>query len=261
VTSIGVPEKLPIEKDAVSSLPGLFLKRKRDQIAEACFGQRVLVRKEPVIGRESELRPPFHRLGQDVRPEPSGQGRWNRFVEEQPDVPPSSRTRALQRRGESHGRARVEVGDSVLLPLFLVEIDGQKKTGIIAEERIDSGDEIFSVVIRAGEMPPDDFIRELEESAVRAVSTFDPRLLADAADPFIGAGWRVAGFPALSAFEAPGIEIVTAAKQGAEEADLGLGGRAVVDSKALSRLRVRLVGDEELFAFADHDAGGSSRPW
>jgi hypothetical protein len=69
-------------------------------------------------------------------------------------------------------------------------------------------------------MPTDDLFSELKEAAVRAIGAFDPRLLTDATDPFIGTRRRITGFSGFPAFETARINILPATKKRAKQADL-----------------------------------------
>lgn len=54
---------LIVEEDAVTKISWLLLERQRDQIAEASVWQCVLVRKEPIVGSQANVRMTFHRFG------------------------------------------------------------------------------------------------------------------------------------------------------------------------------------------------------
>jgi len=58
-----------VEEDAVAVTAAVFLQRQCDQIAESTMWQGVLTREEPVVRIETDVRPMFHRLGQDVAAE------------------------------------------------------------------------------------------------------------------------------------------------------------------------------------------------
>ena len=88
-----------IEEDAVALLAGSLLQRQGDQVAESSLRHRVLIRKETVVRIQSDVRPPLHRLGQEVRSEPAGQRGRNRLLEEDPDVSASSGARPFERGG------------------------------------------------------------------------------------------------------------------------------------------------------------------
>ncbi len=55
--------QLAVDKDAISTLPGVPLKRKSNQIAEATDRHRVLTRKETIVRLEANFRPALHGLG------------------------------------------------------------------------------------------------------------------------------------------------------------------------------------------------------
>jgi hypothetical protein len=55
--------KVIINEQAVSVFTRTPLQGKRDQIPETSLRQRVLIRKETIVGIESELVPLFHRSG------------------------------------------------------------------------------------------------------------------------------------------------------------------------------------------------------
>jgi hypothetical protein len=61
-----------VEEDRVPVVPRTSLEGKRDQVAEAASGHRVLVGEESVVGLHGELVPPGHRLGEQERRHPSG---------------------------------------------------------------------------------------------------------------------------------------------------------------------------------------------
>ena len=56
---------------------------------------------------------------------------------------------------------------------------------------------------------------------MRAQRALDPGLLADALDPFVRAGWGIAGLAGLPALEPPRVDVLAAAEQRAEEGNLG----------------------------------------
>ena len=97
--------------------------------------------------------------------------------------------------------------------MCLVKIGRQEEAGLIQEHRIDAHDEVAAVVILAGEVPANDIVGDREKTAVGAVVTLDPGLLADAPDPFIGAGRLIARPAGLAALEAAGMDILPPAKE------------------------------------------------
>ena len=58
--------ELLVQEDAVARCPWLLLQRQRDQVAEAAFGQGILVGKQPVVRSEADFRAAFHGLGEKV---------------------------------------------------------------------------------------------------------------------------------------------------------------------------------------------------
>ena len=85
-----------IEEDAVVLLAGALLQRQGDQVSESSLWHRVLIWKEAVVRTESDIRSALHRFGEDMRSEPSSQGGWNGFLEEEPDVGASPGARPFE---------------------------------------------------------------------------------------------------------------------------------------------------------------------
>ena len=56
---------LIVEENAVAQVSRLLLERQCDQIAEASVRQRVLIRKEPIVGTKTNVRTAFHRFSQN----------------------------------------------------------------------------------------------------------------------------------------------------------------------------------------------------
>ena len=180
---IGIGKPLLVEEDAVATFPRLFLQRQGDQIAETALGQRVLIGEEAVIRIQADIRPAFHRFGQDVRTEPACQRGRDGLLEEQPDVPAVAGARSLQSGRQVHAAARFQDGSCIFLPMRLVEIGGQEEAGLVLKHRIDAHDEIAAVVISAREMPANHFVGDGKEAAMRAVGALDLGLLAQAREP------------------------------------------------------------------------------
>src|SRR5882672_4668908 len=97
-----------VEEDAVAVIAAVFLQGQRDQIAESTVWQGVLIREEPVVRIETDVRPTLHRLGQDVRAELSRERGWHRLFEEQPHVAAPPRTRSLECRRQIHSAAGLD---------------------------------------------------------------------------------------------------------------------------------------------------------
>jgi hypothetical protein len=84
-----------------------------------------------------------------MRPEPSSQRRWDRLLEEEPDVPTSSRSRPLQEGWEREPLARRKEGRRVSLPIGFVEIYRQEEARFVQEQRVDARDEWLALRILA----------------------------------------------------------------------------------------------------------------
>jgi hypothetical protein len=79
----------------------------------------------------------------------------------------------------------------------------------------------------ARQMPSNHIIGNRKETPVGTIRTFDPRFLADTANPFVGASRRITGLASFPALEAKGINVRPSAKQRPKQADL-YGGRRIV---------------------------------
>src|SRR5258708_40281675 len=82
-------------------------------------------------------------------------------------------------------------------------------------------------------MPADHLVSYLQKAAIGTIRAFDSWLFTDAANPFIGAGRRITGFPGFSALETPGIYILSAPKKRSKQLYLGGGRRIVWDGEVL----------------------------
>ena len=72
----------------------------------------------------------------------------------------------------------------------------------------------------AGQVPANDVVGDRNEPAVWTLGTLDARLLAEPADPFVCAGWRVARFPRLSILEATRIDVTSICRAARERTEL-----------------------------------------
>ena len=104
-------------------------------------------------------------------------------------------------------------GRRILPPTFFVKIDGQQKTGLVQEHGIETHDEITTPVITSGEMPADDLVRDRQKSPVWANSTFNPSLIAEPLDPFIGTGRLITAFAGFTTFKSKRINILKREKK------------------------------------------------
>src|SRR5260370_41099838 len=88
-------------------------------------------------------------------------------------------------------------------------------------------------------MPADHLVRYLQPAAIGKCRASDSWLYTHAANPFIGAGRRITGFPGFSALETSGIYILSAPKKRSKQLYLGGGRRMVCDGEVRWIRRVR----------------------
>jgi hypothetical protein len=88
---VGKRDEGAINKDSVVLFAGSSLQRQSNQISKTSLGHRVLIRKQPVVRIQSDIRTPLHRLGKDMRSQSSGKRSRNGFFEEEPDMGASPR--------------------------------------------------------------------------------------------------------------------------------------------------------------------------
>ena len=122
-----------IHEDTVALVTRTALERQGDQVPEAALRHRVLVREEPVVGVQADVRPVLHRLREKVRAEPARQRRRNRVLEEEPRVSAAPGSRALERGGQAEAPTALKEGDRIGLPALLVEINGQEEARLVEE--------------------------------------------------------------------------------------------------------------------------------
>ena len=113
-------------------------------------------------------------------------------------------------------------GLHVLMPILLVQIDCQEPTALICEQRINAGDESIPMRIFSRKVPSDDIVSDRQKSLMQALTAFDPRFLADAANPLVTTGGLVASPSGFPTFKPARINILAASKKGSEQFDLGL---------------------------------------
>jgi hypothetical protein len=232
---IGKRKSLLVEKNAVAQVSWAFLQRQGDQIAETTLRQSILIGKETVIRIQPDVRPEFHRFGQDIGPEPASQRGGHGLLKEQPDVASVAGTRTLQKCRYVQAAACLQDGCGVSLPIGLVEIGGQEKAAFILQHRIHADDEIAAGRILSRQVPADDVVRDRQEVTVLAIGTLDAWLVAEANSPLVDARRLVTGLAALAALEAPRIDVLTSTKQGTKQSDLGFR-RGLTMDKAVVRV-------------------------
>ena len=69
-------------------------------------------------------------------------------------------------------------------------------------------------------MPRHYIVCDSKELTIRAICALNPWLFANAADPFIRAGWRIARSPRLATFKTARVNVISAAEERTEERDL-----------------------------------------
>ena len=149
--------------------------------------------------------------------------RRHRSGEEEPGVGAVSGTGALHGYRNSVSLARLAEGSYVFPPAVVVEVHGEEPAPLVLEHGIDAHDLLALEVLK------NFCVVDRQEGLVRAFAAGRPAaanralLLADAADPFVGANGRVPGLPGLRVFPASRKDIGPAPKERAKEANL-LGG-------------------------------------
>jgi hypothetical protein len=119
---VGVRLQGIVHEHAAAVLARHLLQRQRDQVAEAAFGHRVLVREQPVIGCELQLPGAGTGVADERRAEPSRIPRCNVRREEDPRMYAMARTRNLQRDGHAQFTARLREGRCVGAPIGVIEV-------------------------------------------------------------------------------------------------------------------------------------------
>ena len=80
----------------------------------------------------------FHRLGQDEASQLSRGDRRNGCLEKDPDMAALAGSRSLQINMNAGLSGRVDVGESIFLPMVLVEVRGKKPASLVRQHRIDA---------------------------------------------------------------------------------------------------------------------------
>ena len=132
---------------------------------------------------------------------------------------------------------RLEKGSCVFAPVSPVEIHGKEEERFVLQQRVNARDKRLAVGIVAGEVPVDDLIGDRKESPMGTFRALDARLLADASNPLIATRGCVTRFPGFSALESSRINIVSSAKEGTKEPDLGVRRRALIDKSRYRKHR------------------------
>jgi hypothetical protein len=93
------------------------------------------------------------------------------------------------------------------LPGIAIKIDGQQITGFIAEQGIKAYNELPPPVISARQVLANHLVGDQQEAPIWTLEAFDAGLLAQPANPFIGASRLVATPAGLSALESTRVNI------------------------------------------------------
>ena len=222
--------KVVIHKNAVADLTRLTLKRQGNQIAESTLRQGVLARDNPVIGREPNfgmfLQCHRQQIGQRRTNSTSGDIR----VQKEPEMRPLARPRTLKRNWKSNLSDGLDDHRYIPAPRTFIEVQRRKTHGLVFLHRIRAHHERLAVRVTSSQMRPHNLIRDRRELAIPALTAFHMRQSADAAFPLVRALRGIAASSALGVLEPPRIDILPTEEQLAEERDLLLIGRTVVDA-------------------------------
>src|SRR5262249_32857899 len=110
----------------------------RNQTPETTFGHGVLVREETIIGLHIEFMPTTHRLRDEVATHPPCHVCRDGGAEEEPRMSAITRAGAFYCSGCAKCSARLSKGSNIFLPRGFVEVNSQKPTGLVFEERINT---------------------------------------------------------------------------------------------------------------------------
>jgi len=128
-------------------------------------------------------------------------------------VGPVAGPRPLHGGRASHARAHLDECCHIVAPPRPIEINCQKPAGLVKQERVDA-ENVLPLKMRA-----DRLVINRHEGLVGTFAALDPRLLADAPDPFVGAGGGVALGLLLRIGPQPGKDIFATAEELTEEPD------------------------------------------
>jgi hypothetical protein len=194
--------RLWVEEDARSGGTAAALQRQRDQVPEPFLRPEVLIREQPVVAREVELRPPGHRLPEQQRSQPPRRTRGDRCCEEDPDVGAVTRAAALKRSRHLALAAGFEEGERVELPRPAVEVAGEKPAAVVLEQRVDA-DRLAPV-----QMAHDRLVGQRQVG------------LRPGLRPAAGGRRHVAALARAGVLPAQRIDVVAAAEQASQQRDL-----------------------------------------
>ncbi len=208
---VGDGLKDSIDKHAASLLARLLLQRQGDQVAEAAFGQHILIGKEPVVGRKLKLPGSGAGVADDGRANPARVTRCDGRREEDPGVRTVTRARNLERYGNVQFVARLPEGHHIVPPAFFIEVDSEQVTGAIGHQWVQAHRVI------ASQVRIDDLLVHRQEHAMRTIRAPDAGFFADARAPLVCARRRVTRLSGIAAFPTQRIDVRAAAEKAPEK--------------------------------------------
>jgi len=102
------------------------------------------------------------------------------------------RPRPLQGGIDIEAPTRLQKRRGVVLPVCFVEVGGKEVARLVQEQWIDASDERLAMFILAREVPANHVVGHRQKSAMLTLGALDPRLLSDAAHPFVRASRGIA---------------------------------------------------------------------
>lgn len=161
-----------------------------------------------------------HRFRDEVAAHPAGRRCRHRSREEEPDVRPVARPRALNRHRNTERFAGLDERGNVVDPGLLIEVRSEEPAVVVLEQRICPHHMAPLQVV------DHHLIAQRDEGLVRTFSALHPWLLADSPNPLVGAGRGIALPAGATVHPVFREDILAAPEEAAKEADLlGRGGR------------------------------------
>src|SRR6185295_13654337 len=133
--------------------------------------------------------------------------------------PPRPERDRSNARLNAKGTTRFHECAAVLAPALLIKVRRKKKARLIPKHRVNARDERLAGLIRSRQMPSDDLVGQRQKLSILTFRALDARLLADTANPFVAARWRIARSSGFAAFEPSGINIISPTEERAKESD------------------------------------------
>jgi hypothetical protein len=99
------------------------------------------------------------------------------------------------------------------LPGIAVKIDSQQIASFIREQGIQAHDELPAQIIPARQVLANHLVGDRQEASICTLEAFYAGLLAQPANPLVGAGWLVATPAGLAALEPARVNILSPAEQ------------------------------------------------